>query len=91
MKKLWRLLRNETRYYIRHEDVTTKDCILYFGPFPFHKIQHRLNDAFADWLAEDGPVICVPMTDREANEIYVNPPEYWMKQLKKHEDWNADA
>lgn len=67
--------------YIQEED-TELDEVAYYGPFEDTEIEERLNDAFADYMAEGlANINAVELTDAEAADIYINPREFWMTQL----------
>lgn len=70
--------------YIMHRDEQEpSNGIAYFGPFAPEEIGARLNDAYADMLAQSGPVYEVELSNRNASRIYINPASYWKQQLSE--------
>lgn len=56
--------------------------LAYYGPFEASEIQERVNDTFADFMAEDGKEIeGVLLSLAETSAMYINPREFWMSQL----------
>lgn len=69
------------KHYIREKN-TKLDELAYYGPFEEFEIEERLNDAFADYMAEGGANIDgVLLSFSEACNMYINPREFWMSQL----------
>ena len=74
------------RYYIRHEDIKHPDNgIAYFGPFLKRELTERLNDRYANLLADGSDLDEAYLSDEEARAIYINPKSYWMEQLHRLE------
>lgn len=70
------------KYYILHEDVKNpENGFAFFGPFDKSEIEDRINDAYADLIIQCGDVDVVKMTSTQAARYYINPREFWMKEL----------
>lgn len=79
-KQLLNLFR---RWYIIHEDVQTpENGIAYFGPFRGWEMNKRINDAYADLLAQSGNLETVGLSRKDRKSSYINPRKYWMDQEK---------
>lgn len=75
------------QFYIYHEDLQNpENGVAYFGPFPEEELEERLHDAYADLLAGVGNLDGEILEDREAEKMYINPPEFWYEQLKEIEN-----
>lgn len=76
------------QHYIFHtgDRDNPEDKGAYFGPFPEEEITERINDAYADCLAQIADIMAVTLTDEIADEFYINPPEFWYEQLKEIEN-----
>lgn len=69
------------RLYIQEENSKLNELALY-GPFEESEIEERLNDRFADLMAEGlANIDAVTLTDEEAATVYINPREFWMERL----------
>lgn len=69
------------QFYIQEEN-TRRNELAFYGPFKESEVVERLNDAFADFMAEGGANIdAIVMSDEEASAYYINPREFWMEQL----------
>jgi len=69
------------RAYIRELNEGLYEIALY-GPFSDEEVGGLLNDAFADAMASGGADIEeVRLTDEDASKHYINPREFWMRQL----------
>lgn len=73
-------------HYIREDNEHLNESA-YYGPFDESELDDRLNDSFADFMAEGGAEISsFEMSDEEAAKYYVNPREFWMSQIAALED-----
>lgn len=68
-------------FYIRHEDLQTpENGVAFFGPFKGYEMTERLNDAFADILAQSGNVDEVELSESESWQC-TNDRVYWFDRL----------
>lgn len=75
-----------TKWYIKHTDVQTpENGHAYFGPFNVLEIGVRLNDALADMFAASGPIEAVKLPFWKRWRKYINPREFWFKELMESE------
>lgn len=57
----------------------------YYGPFPADEIEARFEDPQARFIEALGNELeIVELTDEEASEFYINPPEWWHEQTRAH-------
>lgn len=78
----------ETREEYENKKFVTKEHALY-GPFEESELAERLNDRFADLMADDGANIeAVEMSDSytRRKNWYINPREFWMDRLAELKD-----
>lgn len=77
------------RWYIREYDIERKYA--FYGPFKRREIDERLQDVYAELLANTlSEVDAVKLSRKEAKQIYINPRAVWMLQLAVlEEEMNA--
>lgn len=75
------------KFYIRHEDVKMpENGVAYFGPFHESELYVRLNDAYADALAECGNVDVVRLSKWKSRKLFINSREFWLEQVRDIHD-----
>jgi hypothetical protein len=65
--------------------------VAYYGPFQEHELTERLNDSFADFMAEGGADLePAELSVEEAQAIFINPRDFWMSQTRTLEFIEGD-
>lgn len=80
------------RHYILHtgDRHNPEDQGALFGPFNEAELEERLNDVYADALAQIADIDAEELTDEEADEFYINSREFWMRQVDAMEGNYSD-
>lgn len=77
------------KWYIRHEDIKhPSNGVAFFGPFEESELTERLNDRYADLMADGSELDAFWLTDEEVKDMYINTRDYWMTQLAELEKEN---
>lgn len=74
------------QWYVFNGDYDDPSNTGFYGPFKKSELPVIMNDAFADLLAQCGPLEEFRMTDSEASKWYINSREFWLEQSGEFKD-----
>jgi hypothetical protein len=71
-----------TEYFIKHTAHDPADGVAIWGPWTAAQMTGRLNDDFANQLAETGEVDAITAAELPEGDVYINPTMEWETECR---------